>query len=264
MNFEYLNQMIKYIEDNLTEDIEYKKLAKIVGVSEYNLQRIFTFLTNISLSEYIRKRRLSKAFEELKTTDIKIIDLAIKYKYESDISFTRAFKRMFDITPSECRKNNSSYTLFPVIKFSRHNLNKEVNYEILELETEKEIYCLGVEDKNYDDFLYKIRMLYNKVKNTDLYIEMNNNQMYGISIIENNIYKYYLGSYKKIKNSKEIIIPKGKYIVFNVGSRNQQDIVEKYRIIYFEFIPSTSYKLNMNFSFELYENEDCFLYLPLE
>lgn len=76
MNFEYLNLMIKYIEENLTENIEYKELSKIVGISEYNLQRIFIFLTNISLSEYIRKRRLSKAFEELKTTDIKIIDLA--------------------------------------------------------------------------------------------------------------------------------------------------------------------------------------------
>ena len=56
MNFEYLNQMVKYIEENLTENIEYKKLAQIVGVSEYNLQRIFVFLTNISLAEYIRKR----------------------------------------------------------------------------------------------------------------------------------------------------------------------------------------------------------------
>lgn len=65
MNFEYLNQMIKYIEENLTENIEYKKLAQIVGVSVYNLQRIFMFLTNISLSEYIRKRRLSKVFEEV-------------------------------------------------------------------------------------------------------------------------------------------------------------------------------------------------------
>lgn len=91
MNFEYLNQMVKYIEENLTRNIEYKKLAKIVGVSEYNLQRIFVFLTNMSLAEYIRKRRLSKAFEELKTTDIKIIDLAVKYKYDSAISFTRAF-----------------------------------------------------------------------------------------------------------------------------------------------------------------------------
>ena len=66
MNFEYLNEMIEYIEKNLTEEINYNKLAKIVGVSEYSLQRIFMFLTNMSIAEYIRKRRLSKAFEELK------------------------------------------------------------------------------------------------------------------------------------------------------------------------------------------------------
>jgi len=58
MNFDLLNNMIDYIEENLTEDIKYKDLAKIVGVSEYSLQRIFMFLVDISLFEYIRKRRL--------------------------------------------------------------------------------------------------------------------------------------------------------------------------------------------------------------
>lgn len=87
--------MIKYIEEHLTENIEYKELAKIVGISEYNLQRIFAFLTNMSISMYIRKRSLSRAFEELKTTNIKIIDLAIKYNYDSSMSFSRAFKQYF-------------------------------------------------------------------------------------------------------------------------------------------------------------------------
>ena len=86
MNFEYLNEMVEYIEDNLTEEIDYKQLAKIVGISEYSLQRIFMFLTNISIAEYIRKRRLSKAFEELKTSNIKIIDLAVKYCYDNSVS----------------------------------------------------------------------------------------------------------------------------------------------------------------------------------
>ena len=81
MNYDLLNNMIDYIEENLTEDIKYKDLAKIVGVSEYSLQRIFMFLAGISLFEYIRKRRLSKAFEELKTTNIKVIDLALKYQF---------------------------------------------------------------------------------------------------------------------------------------------------------------------------------------
>lgn len=92
MNYNLLNEMINYIEDNLTEDIDYNVLAKIVGISEYSLQRIFAFLTNISISGYIRKRRLSKTFEELKTSDIKIIDLAIKYNYDSSMSFSQAFK----------------------------------------------------------------------------------------------------------------------------------------------------------------------------
>ena len=121
MNYEYLNNMIKNIEENLTQDIEYKKLSQIVGVSEYSLQRIFIFLTNISLSEYIRKRRLSRAFEELKTTDVKIIDIAIKYKYDSQISFARAFKSMFGMTPSECKTTNIEYKQFPIITLNNNN-----------------------------------------------------------------------------------------------------------------------------------------------
>lgn len=112
MNYNLLNDMINYIEDNLTEKIDYKKLAKIVGVLEYALQRIFIFMTNISISEYIRKRRLSNAFEELKMNDIKIIDVAIKYGYESSISFSRAFKQNFGITPSECKKCKKTINYF--------------------------------------------------------------------------------------------------------------------------------------------------------
>ena len=134
MNYDYLNQMIQYIENHLTEKIEYKELAKIVGVSEYSLQRIFLFLTNVSLAEYIRKRRLSKAFEELKTSDIKIIDLAIKYQYDSNISFARAFKNLFGITPSECKTNVKEYTLFPIIKFNNTKTYKTLNYNIQNLD----------------------------------------------------------------------------------------------------------------------------------
>ncbi len=54
MNYDLLNNMIDYIEKNLTEHIKYKDLARIVGVSEYSLQRIFMFITGVSLSEYIR------------------------------------------------------------------------------------------------------------------------------------------------------------------------------------------------------------------
>ena len=107
-------KLIKYIEANLTEKIHYNELSKILAVSEQSMQRIFIFITNMSLSEYIRKRRLSKAYEELKSSNIKIIDLAIKYQYESENSFSRSFKNMFHMTPSECRKSNVEFVQFPI------------------------------------------------------------------------------------------------------------------------------------------------------
>lgn len=177
--------MIDYIEENLTNKIEYKDLAKIVGISDYSLQRIFTFLTGISISEYIRKRRLSKAYLELKTSKIKIIDLAIKYNYESSISFSRAFKQQFNITPKECRKSpNNNY------------LSKEINYEIEYLE-EKTLYCYHTKDEIYDDILYKIRDLYRKMDS-----EFLKTPRYGIFITDN-IYHYYIGSEKKHQNIYE-------------------------------------------------------------
>ena len=104
--YENLNKVIDEIENNLTEKIDYKNLAKIVGTSSYTLQRIFVFLTGITLTEYIKKRRLSKAAEEIISTDIKIIDVALKYQYDSPISFSNSFKKMHGISPQNLRKNN--------------------------------------------------------------------------------------------------------------------------------------------------------------
>lgn len=232
MSYEYLNKMIEYIENNLTENIDYKKLAKIVGVSEYSLQRIFMFLSNISIAEYIRKRRLSRALEELKTTNIKVIDLAIKYQYDSSISFSRAFKNMFGITPSECRNRQTSYTLFPIIKFKNNNsLCEELNYEIKEME-EMKIYCLKTEAKTNEDLLFNIRKLYKEIKANGLHKKLNETGMYGISLYKDNTYSYYVGSSNRYDDTEEFIIPKGKYAIFNVGSREQKDIVKTEKIIY--------------------------------
>ncbi len=264
MNYNLLNKMVDYIEDHLTNKIEYKKLAKIVGVSEYSLQRIFVFLTNISLTEYIRKRKLSKAFEDLKASDAKIIDIAIKYGYESSTSFSRAFKNNFGIIPKECKKSSQNYKLFPVLKFNNSNyLCDEYNYEIKECE-KAILYCFKVSAKTENDLLYKVRELYQKLKLNGIHSKMNEIGMYGISIWNNDEYSYYLGSKKKFKESKEFIIPKGKYAVFSVGSRNQKNIVEKEDLIYNQLLISTNYLINDGLDFELYKDDNCYLYIPIE
>lgn len=265
MNFEYLNNMIKYIEENLTENIEYKKLAQIVGVSEYALQRIFIFLTNISLSEYIRKRRLSKAFEELKTIDIKIIDLAIKYKYDSQISFARAFKTMFGMTPSQCKTStNIEYKQFPIITFkNNNNVCEELKYEIKDI-NEKNIYCVETSAKTHDDLLYNIRKLYSNIKDNGLHEKFNESGMYGISICKEDGYLYYVGSEKEYKNTIQFVVPTGKYAIFSVGSREQKDIVNVEKMIYTQWLKSTNYNIDHEFNLELYDKDNCYLYIKLK
>ncbi len=264
MNYDLLNEAIDYIEENLTEEISYKKLARIVGVSEYTLQRIFMFLTNYSLSEYIRRRRLSKAFEELKTTDIKVIDVAIKYGYDSSISFARAFKKYFNMSPTECRKSNNSYKLFPIYKFKNEDNNDdEYHYEIKDIDDIK-IYCYKVCDKNHDDLLYKIRKLYQKIRKNGIRKKLDEAGMYGISIYENELFEYYVGSSLELKDTEKIIIKKGKYVVFEVGSEEQNDIVKVYDFVYDRWLKSTNYEIDDEPEIEFYEKNNCFIYFKLK
>lgn len=167
-NYKNLNNMIKYIEDNLINDIDMNKLAKIVGISLNSLQRIFTFMTGITITEYIKNRRLSKAFEEIKNTNMKIIDIAVKYQYSSTITFDRAFKKSFGITPIECRKNDITYKQFPIIIFENDEKYKTLNYQIKYLE-ETEIYYYKTETNRKIDLLYKIRELYNYLKENKIH-----------------------------------------------------------------------------------------------
>lgn len=133
-NREKFEELIKYIENHLTEKIDYNELSKILAVSEQSMQRIFVFITNMSLYEYIRKRRLSKAYEELKNSDTKIIDLAIKYQYESETSFSRSFKNMFNMSPRECRKSNVEFIQFPVYQLNQIIKPFKYSYKIEEIE----------------------------------------------------------------------------------------------------------------------------------
>lgn len=130
-----LNKVIEEIEKKLTNKIDYKKLAKIIGTSDYTLQRVFCFLTGITLIEYIRKRRLSNAAEDLQKGEEKVIDIALKYQYDSPISFTRAFQKMHNIAPSKVKESKVSIKAFPKIEFKQtEDYTKELEYRIVNLD----------------------------------------------------------------------------------------------------------------------------------
>ena len=86
-----MNNALEYIEEHLTEEIDYSEVSKIAYCSEYHFKRMFSFIAGISLSEYIRRRRLTLAALDLKDRDLRIIDVAVKYGYNSADSFSVLF-----------------------------------------------------------------------------------------------------------------------------------------------------------------------------
>lgn len=128
-----MNAAMQYIEDNLTHEIDFKEVAKIAFCSEYHFKRMFSFLAGISLSEYIRCRRLTLAAFELKDSNAKVIDVAIKYGYNSPDSFTRAFQNLHGITPSEARSTIRSLKAYSPMTFQLSiQGGNEMNYRIEE------------------------------------------------------------------------------------------------------------------------------------
>jgi AraC family transcriptional regulator len=111
-----IQKAIDYIEDNITDKLNYNEIAKQAMCSPCYFQKIFGILCGITVGEYIRNRRLTLAGSELTKSNVKVIDVALKYGYESPESFTRAFTRFHGITPSEVKRNGGRLKSFSRFK----------------------------------------------------------------------------------------------------------------------------------------------------
>ncbi|WP_191561221.1 AraC family transcriptional regulator [Metabacillus idriensis] len=130
-----MNGALNYIEENLTNDIDLKEVARISLCSEYHFRRMFSFLAGVTLPEYIRRRRLTLAALELNNSSMRVIDAAVKYGYSSPDSFTRAFQSLHGVTPSEARNNGHSLKAYPRMTFHLSiKGGSEMNYRIEEKE----------------------------------------------------------------------------------------------------------------------------------
>ena len=107
-----IQNAINYIEDHITEPVDYELVARESFSSSYHFQRVFSILSGYTLGEYIRNRRLSLAGTELATGKEKVIDIAAKYGYESPDSFAKAFQKFHGITPSQARGNGAKLKNF--------------------------------------------------------------------------------------------------------------------------------------------------------
>lgn len=107
-----IQKAIDYVEDHITEELDYEQIAKVGFASSYHFQRVFSILCGYTLGEYIRSRRLTLAGMELAADRIKVIDAAVKYGYDNPDSFTKAFVKFHGITPSAAREPGAELRSF--------------------------------------------------------------------------------------------------------------------------------------------------------
>lgn len=129
---ESMNHAMDYIEDNLTEPLDFDEITKITACHASLFQRIFAYMTRIPLSEYIRRRKLSLAVSDLQN-GTKVIDIAMKYGYESSDTFSHAFKRQHGVSPQKITDKNVVIKSYPRLVFTLSVKGvEEMNYRIAE------------------------------------------------------------------------------------------------------------------------------------
>lgn len=112
------SEAVRYIEDHITEDITMYEVADHVNISPYYFHKGFSMLCGYTIAEYVRNRRMALAGEELITSDITVLELAMKYGYDSPDSFTKAFTRFHGYTPLTVRRNKTMIKTFAPLKLT--------------------------------------------------------------------------------------------------------------------------------------------------
>jgi AraC family transcriptional regulator len=128
---ERMNEVIIYIEENLKGDIDYEQVAKIACCPNHHFQRMFSFITDVSISQYVRRRRLTLAAFELQQSSKSVIEIALEYGYESHSSFTRAFSEFHGISPLAARKSGAKLKACSRMSFNISTIGgTEMDYRI--------------------------------------------------------------------------------------------------------------------------------------
>lgn len=127
-----MNEAVEYLEANITEKIDIDKVAKIALSSTFHFQRMYHMITGITIGEYVRRRRLTLAAQDILFGE-KIIDVAYKYGYETPEAFTKAFKKMHGINPSAAREPGVNLNAYPKLSFHISiRGDKNMNYRIID------------------------------------------------------------------------------------------------------------------------------------
>lgn len=285
MNYYYdsILRAADYIENNLTNDINLDKIINYTGFSKFHFIRVFKSILGYSINEYVRRRKITEAARLLIKTDMRIIDIAVMYAYNSQEAFTRAFKEVYDITPNLYRSYKIEYKNLEQLPISEEILTMKSTGTFIEPSiVEREGFILtGLEYRGHNNN-YEVPKLWNifgKQMST-IPNRVNNKICYGFEDYEESEstgnFRYLAGIEVSTDNnlSDELAVrkvPGSKYAVFPIKAIIET-VPKSISEIYSVHIPNSGLRVKGNYDFEYYDydfksnrgNSLLYLYIPVE
>lgn len=264
---ERLNNAIAYIEEQLTAEIDYEKLGQIACCSSYHFQRMFTYMAGITLSEYIRRRKMSLAAVDLKNTAAKVIDVALKYGYNSPTAFNRAFQSVQGIAPSAVKNEGVSIKSYPPLTFKITVKGvKEMNYRIEEKTAFRIVGVSAPLDKDIEKNFEVVPKMWQQVSMNGTIpklVSMMNTDIKGVLGVcacgsEEN-WRYYIAVASDMPadgDFEEYTVPAYTWAIFSGSGVCPQAIQELEQRITTEWLPTSGYEYADGPDVELYINPD--------
>jgi AraC family transcriptional regulator len=263
-----LNRAMTYIEDHIDDDMMLEDVASVTAYSPYHFGRLFYYIADMPLSEYIRKRKLSLAAMKLQSGNEKVIDIAIMYGYDSADSFTRAFVKQHGVTPSQARQPGVNLTIFPPLTFQikiegAHAMNWRIEereaFEVIGVDrrfkNDESDKISGFWDEKFKDG--SLERLRNQVKRNDLI------GVCGHMDEKSGDFMYMIGLFTDENTDTSgfttITTPASKWAVFRSEEFEQNpggtEIPKLFESAYKEWLPSSGYDKVEGVASEIYDME---------
>ena len=262
-----LNSAIGYIEEHLTEEIDYEQLAQIACCSAYHFQRMFAYMANMPLSEYIRRRRMSLAAVDLQSGEERVIDVALKYGYNSPTAFNRAFQTVHGIAPSAVKKDGVSVKSYPPISFKIIIQGvQEMNYRIEKKDAFRIVGVSAPLEKDIEKNFAVVPQMWQRVAvdgTVNRLVGMMNTDVKGVLGVSacgsEDEWKYYIAVASDMhaeEGMEEYTVPAFTWAVFSGEGVCPQAIQELEQRIVTEWLPTSGYEYDNGPDVELYISPD--------
>ncbi|MCL2818390.1 MAG: AraC family transcriptional regulator [Actinomycetia bacterium] len=262
---ERMNDAIDYLEDHLDTDLSIEKAARIALTTPYQFQRLFSHMAGVPLSVYLRQRRLTKAAFDLQNGE-KVIEVAMRYGYQSPTAFNRAFQALHGISPSTAQKPDISLKAFPRISF--HVTIEgviEMEYRIV---SKKPMRVVGVREplsQDVEESFKSVPLFWEKTTKEGMIpqilalAEGDPKGLLGVSTCNEPDQNYYyiaaVSEKPAPEGMDELIIPQSTWAVFS-GAGDSSSVQALQKRIFSEWLPTSGYEWANAPDIEVYYNDD--------